>query len=55
MKSYLVLIEAEDEIEVEAESEEEAKEKAITIFEANTFHDTLRTSIMNVEDLEEEQ
>jgi hypothetical protein len=53
MKSYLVLVEVDDEIEVEAESEEEAKEKALQIFEVNAFHDSVRTSIMHEEDIED--
>jgi len=50
MKSYMILVEAEEFVGIEAESEEEAMELAIDQFTA----DKIKASIVHTEDYEED-
>ena len=53
MKSYLVLVEAEDYINVDAENDEEAIEKAIEIISGD-FTSEWKGRVMHSEELEDE-
>ena len=54
MKSFTVMVEAEDMITVQAENEEDALQQAIRIFEQWSCHDSVTSYVMHSENIEEE-